>query len=343
MSVRDVLQGGKGRGHEPAADGQGALSEQAGRKGGRPLDRTLAQPLDIRGNLPPRRRRGRPGRRSAARPGRGRCRRDAAAGSGSGAALLSQRITFGQPKDTAVGQSVRLLASTDADARENLVVSFRSDTPAACSVSAATVTTTTAGTCTVTASQAGNNDYLVAPNMTESLQVNAGHQEQTITFPPPPQAKVGEAVTLTASATSGPLVAFRSDTPRICTVSGPTLTPIAAGTCTVTASQGGSDHYATARDIAQSFDVASATSGFPGALTILLGAVVFAAAAATSLVRRVRRSHRPPEPQPTIRADPEPGPPALVSVQNTGAGVTHTVRIESSPGASITRIKEGKS
>jgi hypothetical protein len=179
--------------------------------------------------------------------------------------------------------------------------------------------------------------------MTESLQVNAGHQAQTITFPPPPQAKVGEAATLTASATSGLLVAFRSDTPRICTVSGPTLTPIAAGTCTVTASQGGSDHYAAARDIAQSIDVASAASGFPGALTILLGAVVFAAAGATSLVRRVRRSHRPPEPQPTVRADPDPGPPTLVSVQNTGAGVTHTVRIESSPGASITRIKEGKS
>lgn len=92
-----------------------------------------------------------------------------------------------------------------------------------------------------------------------------------------------------------------------------------------------------------SLDVASPASGFPGALTILLGAVVFAAAGATSLVRRVRRSHRPPEPQPTVRADPDPGPPTLVRVQNAGAGVTHTVRIESSPGASITRIKEGKS
>jgi hypothetical protein len=251
----------------------------------------------------------------------------------------SQSISFGQPQAAAVGQVVPLTAS----ATSGLAVSFQSDTPAVCSVSGATVTTTTAGTCTVTASQAGDNNYLAAPNMTESLQVNAGHQAQTITFPPPPQAKVGEAATLTASATSGLLVAFRSDTPRICTVSGPTLTPIAAGTCTVTASQGGSDHYAAARDIAQSIDVASAASGFPGALTILLGAVVFAAAGATSLVRRVRRSHRPPEPQPTVRADPDPGPPTLVSVQNTGAGVTHTVRIESSPGASITRIKEGKS
>jgi hypothetical protein len=256
-----------------------------------------------------------------------------------GPALLPQRITFDPPQAAAVGQVVALSAS----ATSGLAVSVRSDTPAVCSVSGATVTTTTAGTCTVTGSQAGDDRYLAAADMTESFQVNAGHQAQTITFPPPPQAKVGEAATLSASATSGLLVAFRSDTPRICTVSGPTLTPIADGTCTVTASQGGSDHYAAARDIAQSFDVASPTSGFPGALTILLGAVVFAAAGATSLVRRVRRSHRPPEPQPTVRADPVPGPPTLVSVQNTGAGVTHTVRIESSPGASITRIKEGKS
>jgi len=256
-----------------------------------------------------------------------------------GQTKASQSISFGQPQAAAVGQVVPLTAS----ATSGLAVSFRSDTSAACSVSGATVTTMTAGTCTVTASQAGDNNYLAAPNMTESFQVNAGHQAQTITFPPPPRVKVGEAATLTASATSGLLVAFRADTPRICTVLGPTLTPIAAGTCTVTASQGGSDHYAAARDIAQSFDVASPASGFPGALTILLGAVVFAAAGATSLVRRVRRSHRPPEPQPTVRADPDPGPPTLVSVQNTGAGLTHTVRIESSPGASITRIKEGKS
>ena len=251
-----------------------------------------------------------------------------------------QVIAFAQPRAAVVGQSGTLAAS----ATSGLVVSLRSDTPAVCSVSGATLTAIAAGTCTVTASQVGDDRYLAAPDMSESFQVNAGHQAQTITFPPAPQAKVGEAVTLSASATSGLLVAFRSDTPRICTVRGPTLTSIAAGTCTVTASQGGSDHYAAARDIAQSFDVASATSGFPGALTVLLGAVVFAAAAATSLVRRMRRrSHRPPEPQPTVRADPVPGPPTLVSVQNTGAGVTHTVRIESSPGASITRIKEGKS
>jgi hypothetical protein len=251
----------------------------------------------------------------------------------------SQTIFYGQPRDAAVGQAVPLSAS----ATSGLALSFRSDTPAVCSVFGATVTTTTAGTCAVTAFQTGDDHYLAAPDKTGSFQVIAGHQAQTITFlpPPPPQPKVGEAVTLTASTTSGLLVAFRSKTPRICAVSGPTLTPIAAGTCTVIASQGGSDHYAAARDIAQSFDVTPAPSRFPGVLTILLAAVVFAAAGVASVVRKVR--HHSPEPEPTISAEPVPGPPALVSVSNAGAGVRHTVRIESSPGATVTRIKENKS
>jgi hypothetical protein len=250
-----------------------------------------------------------------------------------------QAITFGQPPTATVGHAVPLTAS----ATSGLAVSFRSDTPSVCTVSGATVTTRRAGTCAVTASQAGDDRYLAAQEVAQSFQVHAGHQAQTITFAQPPEAKVGEAVTLSASATSGLAVAFRSDTPRICTVSGATLTPAAPGTCTVTASQDGSDQYAAARDVEQSIDVASATSILPGALIILLAAAVFAAAGGTTLVRRVRRrSRRPRGPQPSVRAAPVPGPPTLVSVQNTGAGVTHTVHIESSPGASITTIKEAR-
>ena len=92
----------------------------------------------------------------------------------------------------------------------------------------------------------------------------------------------------------------------------------------------------------QSFQVAAATSILPRMLTFLLGAVVFAAAGVTALVRRVRRPRRPPPPQPGLRVAPDPGPPALVSVQNTEAGVPHTVRLEPSPGASVITIREAK-
>jgi hypothetical protein len=163
-----------------------------------------------------------------------------------------------------------------------------------------------------------------------------------ITFPPPPEATVGDPVTLSASASSGLTVAYRSDTPRTCTISASTVSPAAAGTCTVTASQGGSDRYAAAREVKQSFQVAASSSILPNALKFLLGAAVLAAAGVTALVRRVRRPRRPPPPQPTLRVAPDPGPPTLVSVQNTEAGVPHSVRLEPSPGASIITIKEAK-
>ena len=250
----------------------------------------------------------------------------------------SQAIIFGQPGAAAVGQVVPLSASTTS----GLAVSFSSDTPSVCTVAGTTVTTTAAGTCAVTASQAGDRHYLAAREIAQSFQVHAGHTGQTITFPPPPEATVGDPVTLSASASSGLTVAYRSDTPRTCTVSGSTVSPAAAGTCTVTASQGGSDRYAAARDVKQSFQVAAASSILPNALKFLLGAAVLAAAGVTALVRRVRRPHRPPPPQPSLRVAPDPGPPTLVSIQNTEAGVPHTVRLEPSPGASIITIKEAK-
>jgi hypothetical protein len=250
----------------------------------------------------------------------------------------SQAIIFGQPTAAAVGQVVPLSASTTS----GLAASFSSDTPSVCAVSGTTVTTTAAGTCAVTASQAGDSHYLAAQEIAQSFQVHAGHRRQMITFPPPPEATVGDPVTLSASASSGLTVAYRSDTPRTCTVSASTVSPAAAGTCTVTASQGGSDRYAAAREVKQSFQVAASSSILPNALKFLLGAAVLAAAGVTALVRRVRRPRRPPPPQPTLRVAPDPGPPTLVSVQNTEAGVPHSVRLEPSPGASIITIKEAK-
>jgi hypothetical protein len=183
MSVWDVGQGGKGRGHGPAADGQGALSGQAGRKGCRPLDRTLVQPLDIPGNLSPRCRRGRPGRRSAARPGRGHSRRivttvaagtcDITAFQGGSAAYAAaqasgsfqvtarevrsaQQIVFGPVPGTTVDVPIVLTASSQtlvtkgqdsATVLSGLAVSYTSQNRRVCTVSGGTVVPRAGGQC----------------------------------------------------------------------------------------------------------------------------------------------------------------------------------------------------
>ena len=258
----------------------------------------------------------------------------------------AQTITFGQPPDAKVGAPVTLSAS----ASSGLPVSFSSDTTPVCTVKGSAVTTVAAGPCTITASQGGSARYAAAPDVSRSFQVNPvnpGPATQTITFRQPPDAKVGAPVTLSAHASSGLPVSFSSDTTPVCTVKGSAVTTVAAGACTIMASQGGSARYAAAPDVRQSFQVNPVPPKAAGVWVILLAAVILAAAAAaaTMVLRRRRlRSHPPPAPAPAanVRAVPDTGPPGLVSVHNTGTDATHTVRIEPSPGTSITTIEEAR-
>jgi len=146
-----------------------------------------------------------------------------------------------------------------------------------------------------------------------------------------------------ASATSGLPVSFTSNTPAVCTVSGATVTTVAPGTCTITASQGGSAGFAPARDVTRSFQVNPVTSQGAGARFILLAAAILAAAGLSFAVRRWQLRSRPsPGPPPVVRVVPDAGPPGSVSVHNTGTAMTHTVQIQPSRGTSITTIKEAR-
>jgi hypothetical protein len=262
------------------------------------------------------------------------------------AGQMPQTITFTPPTGTKVGKPITLSAS----ASSGLQVSFASSTPAVCTVSGSAVTTMVVGACMITASQSGNASYAPAQDVTQSFQVNppgppvhTGHRPQTITFDPPSQAKAGDPVNLSAAASSGLPVAFTSDTPPVCTVSGSTVITMAAGACTVTASQDGSADYAAATIQTRSFQVDPASSTWTGPLVFLLAGAVMTAAGVAAGVRRLRlRSRRALVRAPSVRAVPEPGPPGQVDVQNTGPAATRTVRIESSPGTSITTIEEAR-
>jgi hypothetical protein len=260
---------------------------------------------------------------------------------------VAQVINFTPPPGIKAGEPVTLSAS----ANSGLPVSFASSTPAVCAVSGSTVTTMAAGVCMITASQGGNASYAPAREVTRSFQVHlaeqnvhtAGHKPQAITFDPPSQAKAGDPVTLSASASSGLPVSFTSDTPPVCTVSGSTVHTMAAGACTITAAQGGSADYTPAPLETRSFQVNPDSPTGTGPLVFLLAAVVMAAAGLTAGVRRLRlRSRRPLVHAPSVRAVPEPGPPGQVDVHDTGPTPTRTVRIESNPGASITTIEEAR-
>jgi len=89
----------------------------------------------------------------------------------------------------------------------------------------------------------------------------------------------------------------------------------------------------------------SATTPTPGATYnttgVLAGLAIIVAAIVGGLVWWWRRRPPPPPPQPpVIKAVPDAGPPIASSVHVIRTGPTHTVRIESHPGTSITTMEE---
>jgi putative cell wall-binding protein len=186
--------------------------------------------------------------------------------------LNAQTITFTQPPSVQLTASTATVAAT---ASSGLTVAFTSATAGVCTVTGTTVTLVATGTCTINADQAGNATFAAAPTVMRSFQVT-GSTTQTISFTNPgttPQL----TGTVTVSATAAPsalTVAFSSTTPAVCTVSGTTVTLLAAGTCTIHADQTGDATYAAATTVSQSFAVTltAQTITFPAPTSIAFSA-----------------------------------------------------------------------
>ena len=83
-----------------------------------------------------------------------------------------QTISFPTPSGTdslEVGSTFEVAASSDS----GLEVSYRSDTPAVCSISGTTVTILSEGTCIITASQAGDDTFETAPDTSLSFEIGS--------------------------------------------------------------------------------------------------------------------------------------------------------------------------
>ncbi len=160
----------------------------------------------------------------------------------TGGTANSQTISFAAIPDH--GYSDPPFAVT-ATASSGLTVGLVSITPSVCSVSGNTVTLIAGGTCTIAANQIGDANNLPAPQVTQSFNVSATQQSQTINgFAPPGSVYLtGNTLTLTATASSNLPVSYGTTTPGICTASANVITFLAAGTCTVTADQAGNGGY----------------------------------------------------------------------------------------------------
>jgi hypothetical protein len=123
-----------------------------------------------------------------------------------------------------------------------------SSDPAIASVNGFTITPLTAGTVTITATQASYLNFSAATPVSQTLVVNE-FLEQTITFTnpnTPPKTDQSLVFAATVTASSGLPVVLTSSNPAVATVSGLNITPLAIGVTTITASQAGNLIYSPA-------------------------------------------------------------------------------------------------
>ena len=160
------------------------------------------------------------------------------------------------------GQSVTLTANVAPSTATGTVTFLDGSTVAGTGTITAgaaslTVAAFAVGAHSLTAAYGGdtNNATSISPFLTETV-LQAGTTTQTITFGPIGSAVIGaQPVTLSAAASSGLAVAFASNTPSVCTVSGASVTLLTIGTCSITASQPGSSVYAAATPVNQTFAI----------------------------------------------------------------------------------------
>ena len=141
--------------------------------------------------------------------------------------------------------------SVSASATSSLTVSFGAADN--CTVTGSTVHLTGAGSCTITASQAGDSNYNAATDLPQSFSITKS--SQTITFGTLASKNFGDpdfGVSATASSTL--TVSFGAS--GNCSVTGTTVHVTSAGSCTITASQTGDSNYNPATDVPQAFTIA---------------------------------------------------------------------------------------
>ncbi len=159
----------------------------------------------------------------------------------TGASQQPQTISCTNPPSSAAYGSQFTMSCT---ATSGLAVTYTSS--GSCSNSGATYTMTSGtGICSVIANQAGDGNYLAAPQATAS--VTATKATQTIVFTyVPSSATYNSNFTVTAASGASPVV-FANDGSGVCSNSGATYTMTSGtGTCTVIANQAGNGNYLAA-------------------------------------------------------------------------------------------------
>ena len=178
----------------------------------------------------------------------------------------SQTISFGALTAKSFGDAAFALSAT---ASSGLSVSYVSSNTEVATISGNTVTILSAGQASITASQAGSDNYLAAESVVQVLVVNKA--TQTISFELAETALLSTgSLNISATSSSGLEVTLRV-TSGPATLEGNVLSFSGAGEVTLTASQQGNGNYLSADNIVRKIVVSSSSD--KASQTITFGAL----------------------------------------------------------------------
>jgi hypothetical protein len=186
----------------------------------------------------------------------------------------AQTIAFNSaaPNPAVVGGTYNVSASASSGLPVALTIGAASS--GVCTISGSAVAFTGAGSCVIVASQAGNETYAAASEVSQTVAIAAapGTTTQTITihsFAPNP-AIVGGTYAVLATASSGLPVALNIDSTStgVCTITGNTVIFIDVGSCVVVANQGGDATFTAAPQVTQVALVEAAQGTIAQTITI---------------------------------------------------------------------------
>lgn len=142
------------------------------------------------------------------------------------------------------------------------VIDITAGSPSVCTLSGGVVTFASAGDCTIRARQLGSDDYLAAPEVTQTLV--AGKINQSITFPQPAdRGLTAPSFAVGATVDTGRVVTYSTSTPAVCSVgtTSGVISLLSVGNCTITAASSGDASYAAAPDVTRTFAITAVAPG----------------------------------------------------------------------------------
>ena len=166
----------------------------------------------------------------------------------------TQTITFAAPANQVFGSGSLVLGAT---ASSGLTVSYAASPAGVCTVAGNNVTLVGVGTCTITASQAGNTNYLAASNVVRTFDITPAAAGLTLAAITNKVFGSGN-VTAVATTSSNQTLSYGASPVGVCLAAGATVSLVGVGTCTVTASQPAGGNY-QAGNASTTFDITPAT------------------------------------------------------------------------------------